>query len=100
MPESTMVMPALWPVAGARPYPFSSELTASGKLRVTANNCERVTVWLSPEIVKFGEPIVVELNNKPMSRERMILPDLGVLLEDARTRADRQHPFWAKLTAP
>jgi predicted esterase len=101
LPERSMVMPALWPPAtGVRPYPFSSELTASGKLRVTAHNSERVTVWLSPELVKFGEPIVVELNNKPMSRERMIQPDLGVLLEDARTRADRQHPFWAKLTAP
>jgi hypothetical protein len=26
-----------------------------------------------------------------------IKPELSVLLEDARTRAERQHPFWAKV---
>jgi len=26
-----------------------------------------------------------------------IKPTMSVLLEDARTRAERQHPFWAKV---
>ena len=25
-------------------------------------------------------------------------PDIAVLLEDVRTRGDRMHPFWAKVT--
>jgi hypothetical protein len=29
-----------------------------------------------------------------------IEPNLLVLLEDARTRGDRQHPFWAKVEMP
>jgi hypothetical protein len=29
----------------------------------------------------------------------LIEPDVAVLLEDARTRADRLHPFWAKVEA-
>jgi hypothetical protein len=28
--------------------------------------------------------------------DRMVEPDLRVMLEDARTRGDRQHPFWAR----
>jgi hypothetical protein len=40
----------------------------------------------------------VEVNNRAISpRDRTVRPDLNVLLEDARSRADRQHPFWAKL---
>jgi hypothetical protein len=27
----------------------------------------------------------------------MIRPDLRTMLEDVRTRGDRQHPFWARL---
>jgi hypothetical protein len=58
-----------------------------------------VTVWLSPDLVDFGQPLVVEVNNRTISpRDRMVRPDVGVLLEDVRTRADRQHPFWAKLS--
>ena len=59
----------------------------------------KVTVWLSPDLVDFGQPLVVEVNSRAISpRDRMVRPDLNVLLEDVRTRADRQHPFWAKLT--
>ena len=61
----------------------------------------KTTVWLSPELVDFNEQLVVEVNNRAISpRDRIVQPDLNVLLEDARTRADRQHPFWAKLRTP
>jgi hypothetical protein len=101
MPERQMVMPSTWPPeSGVRRYPFKSDLTPGGRLRVTANGAAGVTVWLSPDLVKFDQPLTVEFNGKPMSKERFVTPNLNVLLEDARTRADRQHPFWAKLTAP
>jgi len=98
IPERSLVMPLTWTLTGrARPFMFTSRLMEGGKLIVTARS-EDVTVWLSPELVKFEEPLVVELNTRSMSRERFVRPDLNVLLEDARTRGDRQHPFWAKLT--
>jgi len=101
MPERSMVIPATWPPAnGVRPYPFKSQLTPGGRLRVTANQSTSVTVWLSPELVKFDEPLTIEINGRSISRERLVTPSLNVILEDARTRADRQHPFWAKLTVP
>jgi hypothetical protein len=54
---------------------------------------------LSPELVDFTQQLIVEINNRAVSpRDRFVRPDLDVLLEDARARADRQHPFWAKLT--
>jgi hypothetical protein len=58
-----------------------------------------VTVWLSPELVDLNQQLVVEVNNRTITpRDRKVPPDLNVLLEDARTRADRQRPFWAKLS--
>jgi hypothetical protein len=51
--------------------------------------------------VDFNQPLVVEVNNRAITpRDRRVQPDLNVLLEDARTRADRQHPFWAKVSTP
>ena len=31
------------------------------------------------------------------NRQGPIRPDLATLLEDVRTRGDRQHPFWARV---
>ena len=101
LPERQMVMPSTWPPeSGVRPYPFQGQLTPGGRLLVKAIGSAGATVWLSPDLVKFDQPLVVEFNGRPMTREPFVKPDLRVLLEDARTRADRQHPFWAKLTAP
>jgi hypothetical protein len=55
-------------------------------------------VWLSPEAVDFDQRVPITINGRALaSGGRVIAPDLGVLLEDVRTRADRQHPFWAKV---
>ena len=60
---------------------------------------DKVTVWLSPELVDLNQKLVVELNGRAITpRDRTVRPDLSVLLEDVRTRADRQHPFWAKVS--
>jgi pimeloyl-ACP methyl ester carboxylesterase len=99
MPERSMVAPASWPpTRGVRPFQFDGKVLANNRLTVTAR-VEKATVWLSPELVDFNEQLVVEVNNRAISpRDRFVRPDLNVLLEDARSRADRQHPFWAKLT--
>ena len=66
-------------------------------LRITTG--DDVTVWLSPEIVDFQRPIQVMVRNRRINRNAFIEPDIGVMLEDARSRADRQHPFWAKVSS-
>ena len=55
--------------------------------------CKKVTVWLSPELVTFDNTLKVMLNRR---EQKNVQPSAAVLLEDVRTRGDRQHPFWAK----
>jgi pimeloyl-ACP methyl ester carboxylesterase len=99
LPARSMVLPANWPPPRTvRPAPIEGKRLETNKVSADLR-AERVTVWLSPELVDFNERLVVEVNNRAISpRDRIVRPDLNVLLEDARTRADRQHPFWAKLS--
>ena len=88
-----------WPPPhGVRPATMIGKRLETNKVSVKLQ-ASKVTVWLSPDLVDFTQPLVVEVNNHSISpRDRIVHPDLSVLLEDARTRADRQHPFWAKLS--
>jgi pimeloyl-ACP methyl ester carboxylesterase len=101
MPEKSMVLPSNWPPPrGVRPVPIQGKRLETNKVWAEVK-AERVVVWLSPELVDFSQRLVVEVNNRTISpRDRIVRPDLNVLLEDVRTRADRQHPFWAKLSTP
>ncbi|HEY3392405.1 MAG TPA: peptidase [Lacipirellulaceae bacterium] len=101
LPDKTMVSPGNWPPArGVRPARLRGRRLEANKVTVSIQ-AERITVWLAPELVDFNQPLVVEVNNRAISpRDRSVRPDLNVLLEDARTRADRPHPFWAKVSTP
>lgn len=56
------------------------------------------TVWISPEMFDFTKKINVMVNAQRFTgRDQMVKPDVHTLLEDVRTRGDRQHPFWARL---
>lgn len=101
LPEKSMVPPENWPPPrGARPARLRGRRLEVNKVSASLQ-AERTTVWLSPELVDFDEQLIVEVNNRSIGpRDRMVRPDLNVLLEDVRTRADRQHPFWAKLSTP
>ena len=98
--EKSMVSPASWPPPrGARPLRLESKLMPGNRILVKGQ-AGSATIWLGPEFIKFDEPIVVDINGrKQTSKDREVRPDLNVLLEDARARADRQHPFWAKVEA-
>ncbi len=53
------------------------------------------TIWLSPEFVNFDKPINIAI--KGPSKRREPKPEIRVILEDVRSRADRQHPFWMRV---
>ncbi len=97
LPEKSMVHPDNWPPArSARPFPVIGKI--SNNKVSTINQAGETIVWLGPEFVDFSKPIHVELKGRRMTPPGVeIKPSLSVLLEDARTRADRQHPFWAKV---
>ena len=61
----------------------------------------KLTLWVSPEMLDLQQRVTVMVNGRRVNTaDRTIEPSLEVLLEDARTRADRQHPFWARVDAP
>ncbi|HUE69524.1 MAG TPA: alpha/beta hydrolase-fold protein [Pirellulaceae bacterium] len=97
---TNMVHPVDW--TGERP-PRANPALVEGRILpapsngVRANSSARkVTVWLSPEMVNFDARVTVNINNKDMKGP--FQPNLEDLLEDVRTRGDRVHPFWLKVT--
>jgi predicted esterase len=101
LPPKTMVDPEHWP-------PPRSTIAAVTEATLTATNgvivrtaAAGATVWLTPEMLDFAQPIRVLVNGaRPKNGDPFIEPDLTVMLEDVRTRGDRQHPFWAKVEIP
>ena len=95
-PPKTVVLPSQWPPGqGVRPFTLDAKTTATNGLIIHCG-AERVRVWLSPDLVDFTRPVNVSLDGRKLWRDP-VQPDEGVLLEDLRTRGDRQHPFWAVL---
>jgi pimeloyl-ACP methyl ester carboxylesterase len=101
LPEKSLTAPAQWPPdRGVRAASIRGRKFSGNKLGVYTG-AEKVTVWLSPELVNFAEPLEIELNGKRLvPRGELVHPDLKTLLEDARTRADRKRPYWAKVESP
>ncbi len=90
-PTPSMVAPAAWPPpSGARPAMTEATVLDSNGLSVKTA-ADRITFWLSPEIVDFNERMTIQGR-----RNLEIRPSAEVMLEDVRTRGDRLHPFWAK----
>lgn len=59
---------------------------------------KRVWIWLSPDMVDFARPIQVTLYSK--KKVFNLAPSIAILLEDVRTRGDRQAPFFQKIELP
>ncbi|MEN0109213.1 MAG: peptidase [Planctomycetota bacterium] len=98
MPDRLQTLPAQWPpTRGVRAASLRGRRYKGNRIGVFTPS-DRVTVWLSPELVDFSQPIEVEHNGRRMlPKGTIVRPDLRVLLEDARTRADRQRPYWARV---
>ncbi|MEZ6135123.1 MAG: hypothetical protein R3C53_09460 [Pirellulaceae bacterium] len=52
-------------------------------------------VWLTPDMVDFSRPISI-MHGRDRNRQEL-KPDIGIMLEDVRTRADRMHVFWQRV---
>ncbi len=100
-PNAAMVDPLFSPPLGLSYKPSKTECSRveNNKLRVRSE-AKRGVVFLSPEQIDFGRPMEVEFNGRKLtpSNGRVSASSL-VMLEDARGRADRQHPFWASLNS-
>ena len=64
------------------------------------SNADQAKIFLAPEIFDFKQRGEVLFNTRKISSGNgIITPDTRVILEDARTRGDRKHPFWAVFTS-
>lgn len=100
MPPEQLVDVSNWDKRGKRALQVNAKVTATNGI-VVRSAAERVTVWLSPEVIDMTQPIELNVNGSRLqSRAQTIEADLGVILEDVRTRGDRQHPFWARVVMP
>ena len=94
-PENSIILPGNWPGRGqTRAARSVGTKQASNSLRITTA-AKKATVWLNPELVDFDEPLSISF--KRLRYVEDISGDVPTLLEDVRTRGDRQHPFWVKL---
>jgi hypothetical protein len=97
------VLPAEWGDDPKQPAKRPQALKTVAKplapngVSVTARGCGGITVWLSPDLVVFNNTLKVMIGG---DNKRNVQPKIDVLLEDVRTRGDRQHPYWAKVTWP
>jgi len=93
-PPKTVTLPANWPPAkGAAPLEIEGRVTPGNTMAATCGG-RGVRIWLAPEFTDMTRPVTVTLGGARLFKGAVV-PDLGVMLEDLRQRADRQHPFWA-----
>jgi len=97
-PEQFMIYPTDWSGADPRPAQVAGKIQSDNRLSVKTA-ARQTTIWLGPEFIDFTKPIRITLNGRKLSLPE-VRPDPVVLLEDVRTRGDRQRPFWAKIETP
>ncbi|MEM8736331.1 MAG: hypothetical protein AAGG44_19030, partial [Planctomycetota bacterium] len=56
---------------------------------------KRCTIWLTLDMVDFSRPINISVTGR--RRPHNLSPDIGIMLEDARTRGDRKHVFCQRI---
>ena len=99
-PDNYMVYPTDWSRGRITPEQVEGRLQDDNRL-TAETHAGRTTIWLGPEFVDFSKPIRATFNGRRLpTRDAAVRPDPLVLLEDVRTRADRQHPFWARINVP
>jgi predicted esterase len=90
-PSHSLVLPIHWPPSKINEARTEAIIRANNTVRVKTAAAD-VTIWLAPQLVDFDQRISV--NGEAVE----VQPENAVLLEDVRTRGDRQNPFWAKIT--
>jgi predicted esterase len=95
-PPAAIVDPDNWPPKNYGVLYVKGSLNARNGVYIETGS-QRATAWLSPELIDFKRPCDVTIRGKKANKGAYVEPDPAVMLEDARSRADRLHPFWAKV---
>jgi pimeloyl-ACP methyl ester carboxylesterase len=93
LPAASVTTPVQWPPSG-RPAVTEGRVMQSNRL-ILRTGAAHATIWLSPKLVNLDNHVSISLNGRSLRETPQA--SVEVLLEDVRTRGDRQHPFWAKI---
>jgi hypothetical protein len=98
LPPRSEVEPGDWPPpTGAQAASVMGDIMSKNGLKVKVAT-SRATIWISPEMLDFKQRATISVNGHSISGgTQLIKPELRTLLDDVRTRGDRQHPFWARI---
>ena len=66
---------------------MDAKIVPGNRIEVTAQHVRRYTVLLNDQLVDMSQPVRIVTNGK-LSFEGKIIPDVAVLLEEARRRPD------------
>lgn len=94
LPSRSMVLPLAWPSPKSRAVQIIGEVRPNNSISLRSG-AGRTTVWLAPEMADFNQRLTLNVDGQ--TQRLLVTPSTEVLLEDARTRGDRLHPFWAKV---
>ncbi len=98
MPAHAVVAPVLFDdkIKEVKPVTVEGRIVPSANRVRLETAAGKATIFLSPEIIDFDKRISISFN-RDRDISDFIKPQVETILEDARTRGDRQHPFWAKV---
>ncbi len=97
-PKKVIVDPKNWPISrGTRPMRVEGRINGRNAIHIKSGG-DSLSVWLSPNLVDFTQRLTLKYNGRriPLA-DAYVQPKVAVILEDVRTRGDRQHPFWARI---
>jgi len=99
--DQVTINPILWDQQSRkRAAPVLARVNANNSVIISSGPAESFTVWLTPSMgLDLNQQVVVRYGSGRSTRFDFD-GDVDVLLEDARTRGDRQRPYWAKVQVP
>jgi predicted esterase len=100
MPATTVADPENWPPRRIKTLNVTGRINVAEDMTTVRVSSGRgaTTIWLSPDLVDFDQRIRIVCSGFRSANGPS--PDIAVMLEDARTRGDRLHPFWARIDFP
>ncbi|RCS41199.1 peptidase [Bremerella cremea] len=93
-PERSLVLPSNYPEPKKAPVTIRSKVLDTNGIYIDSGT-GKANVYLTPDLVNFDERITITYKGRNYGNG--VEPSTEVMLEDGRTRADRLHPFWAKV---
>lgn len=99
VPSSLLVEPVEWKMKKVvRPAEIKAKVSSKKDSLYVQSPADEVILRCSPELLNLDDRVEIRLNGRDVPIQRLT-PSIEVLLEDARTRCDLQHPFSVQLSS-